>query len=288
RCAVLPVGIFPRARHPVHTRIRSGAQHPGRRTRADEAARPAPARVRARAAGGLRRAQVPRTCAGRIEADVDRSVVPWNRIGRQVAGRARTPREGGGRAARSSGNERDTARSDRALSPGRVRRGRRVQRRTVRASLVREAPVSCRQSPPMSKDTTVSPVIIRTSLTPGDVGSVVRLHGVLYAKEYGFDHTFEAYVAAPLAKFVQSPGPNERIWLAERNRALVGCVAIVASTPEIAQLRWFIVDPECRGAGIGKRLLFEAIEFSRARGYRSIILWTVSGLPAAAHLYRSA
>ena len=140
----------------------------------------------------------------------------------------------------------------------------------------------------MSDRTTVGPVIIRTTLNPGDMGSVVRLHGVLYAREYGFDHTFEAYVAAPLAKLVQSPQPNERIWLAERNGALVGCVAIVASTPDVAQLRWFLVDPDCRGAGIGKRLLFEAVEFCRARGYRSVILWTVSGLPAAAHLYRAA
>jgi N-acetylglutamate synthase-like GNAT family acetyltransferase len=140
----------------------------------------------------------------------------------------------------------------------------------------------------MAPETTIGPVVIRTSLIPGDVGSIVRLHGVLYAKEYGFDHTFEAYVAAPLAKLVQSPGANERIWLAERNGSLVGCVAIVASAPGVAQLRWFLVDPECRGVGLGKRLLFDAIEFSRSRGYRSIILWTVSGLPASASLYRFA
>jgi N-acetylglutamate synthase-like GNAT family acetyltransferase len=130
--------------------------------------------------------------------------------------------------------------------------------------------------------------VIRTSLSPGDIGSIVRLHGVLYAKEYGFDHTFEAYVAAPLAQLVKAPGSNERIWLAEHNHTLVGCVAIVVSTADVAQLRWFLVDPDCRGAGLGKRLLSEAIEFSRASGYRSIILWTVSGLPAAAHLYRAA
>jgi len=29
-----------------------------------------------------------------------------------------------------------------------------------------------------------------------------------------------------------------------------------------------------------------AIEFSRQCGYRTIILWTVQGLPAAAHLYQ--
>jgi N-acetylglutamate synthase-like GNAT family acetyltransferase len=129
---------------------------------------------------------------------------------------------------------------------------------------------------------------IRTDLKPGDMGAVVRLHGVVYGREYGFDSTFEAYVARPLAAFVQSATPRERIWIAERGDALVGCVAIVTHTDAVAQLRWFLVDPDCRGAGLGKRLLADAIDFSRRSGYRSVILWTIAGLPAAAHLYRAA
>lgn len=129
---------------------------------------------------------------------------------------------------------------------------------------------------------------IRTTLKPGDTGAVVRLHGLLYAREYGFDHTFEAYVAAPLARFVQSPAPNERIWIADDDGALAGCVAIVAHSPGVAQLRWFLVDPSSRGTGLGRRLLANAIEFSRQCGYHTITLWTVKGLPAAAHLYQRA
>ncbi|HET8650081.1 MAG TPA: GNAT family N-acetyltransferase, partial [Gemmatimonadales bacterium] len=54
-----------------------------------------------------------------------------------------------------------------------------------------------------------------------------------------------------------------------------------------AQLRWFLVDPSARGRGLGRRLLDTAIEFSRAAGYRRIVLWTVSALEAAARLYRA-
>jgi GNAT superfamily N-acetyltransferase len=132
------------------------------------------------------------------------------------------------------------------------------------------------------------PVSVRTDLRPGDVGSVVRLHGIIHGRECGFDTTFEAYVAAPLAEFVIAASPRERLWLAERAGEFVGCVAIVASAPEAAQLRWFLVDPSARGAGLGRRLLGEALSFARAAGYRSVLLWTVSTLSAAAHLYRAA
>jgi predicted N-acetyltransferase YhbS len=39
--------------------------------------------------------------------------------------------------------------------------------------------------------------------------------------------------------------------------------------------------------GLGRWLMREAIAFCREQGYRSIILWTVSALTAAAHLYRA-
>jgi len=126
---------------------------------------------------------------------------------------------------------------------------------------------------------------VRTELRPGDIGEVVRMHGVLYAREYGFDPTFEAYVAEPLARFAIAASPREQLWIAERDGRIVGCVAIVAASPDVAQLRWFLVDPSARGQGLGGRLLDEAVAFSREQGYRSIVLWTVSALTDAARLY---
>jgi GNAT superfamily N-acetyltransferase len=140
----------------------------------------------------------------------------------------------------------------------------------------------------MPDDTTRELVSLRTTLKPGDLGSIVALHGILYAREYCFDATFEAYVAGPLAEFVRRGSPRERLWIAEGAGRIVGCIGIVAATPQIAQLRWYLVDPTARGAGLGTRLLAEAVRFSQAAGYDSIILWTVSALTAAAHLYRSA
>jgi ribosomal protein S18 acetylase RimI-like enzyme len=131
-------------------------------------------------------------------------------------------------------------------------------------------------------------VELRTELRPGDLGAIVHLHGVTYARERGFDPTFEAYVAGPLAEFVRRGTARERLWVAEQGARLVGCVAIVAAAPQTAQLRWFLVEPAARGRGLGKRLLNEALAFCRACRYEDVILWTESVLTAAARLYRAA
>jgi GNAT superfamily N-acetyltransferase len=131
-------------------------------------------------------------------------------------------------------------------------------------------------------------ITLRTTLRPGDVGAIVQLHGSIYAREQSFDPTFEAYVAGPLAEFVLHPLERQQLWIAERDESLVGCIAIVAADEWTAQLRWFLVTPAARGVGLGRRLIHEAIAFSRMSGYDAIILWTVSALTTAARLYEQA
>jgi len=131
-------------------------------------------------------------------------------------------------------------------------------------------------------------VLIRDDLRPGDIGAIIHLHGMLYAREYGWDPTFEAYVAEGLARFVLEPDTEHaRIWIAESASGPAGCIAIAAGPDDTAQLRWFLVHPDCRGAGLGRRLMEQALEFCRAWRFRAVFLWTVADLRAAAHLYRS-
>jgi ribosomal protein S18 acetylase RimI-like enzyme len=133
-----------------------------------------------------------------------------------------------------------------------------------------------------------APVTIRTDLRTGDVERVVSLHTILYARERGFDASFEAYTAGPIADFVRAGSPRGRLWLAEREGQLVGCIAVVPISAQTAQLRWFLVDPSARRAGLGKSLLSEALQFCRQCGYAEVVLWTESALTVAARLYRAA
>ncbi len=134
-------------------------------------------------------------------------------------------------------------------------------------------------------DTSIS---IRTEIRPGDLGAIMRLHGVLYAEEYGLDWTFELYIAKGYAEAIEAfTSGKARLWVAEDAGKVVGSIAIVGHSPEAAQLRWFLVHPSARGQGLGHRLLKEAIELSRASGYQTVFLWTLSNLDAAIHLYRT-
>jgi N-acetylglutamate synthase-like GNAT family acetyltransferase len=130
-------------------------------------------------------------------------------------------------------------------------------------------------------------ISIRNDLQPGDVGYITYLHGILYAPEQGWDHTFDAYVAMPLAEFAKSHSSREGIWIAEKEERIVGSVAIVKFSEKEAQLRWLLLDPEVRGQGLGRRLVEESLNFCKKAEYSSVFLWTVNTLPVSAMLYKS-
>jgi RimJ/RimL family protein N-acetyltransferase len=126
---------------------------------------------------------------------------------------------------------------------------------------------------------------------PGDLGAIVRMHGLLYAAEYGLDASFEASVAARLAELSARgwPGEGEGVWIAAAAGAEpVGSITLSDEGAGLARLGHFLLLPPARGQGLGLRLVDTVLSRARASGYSRIELITFSELTSAARIYRAA
>jgi len=121
---------------------------------------------------------------------------------------------------------------------------------------------------------------------PGAVGAISAMHARYYAREHGFGVYFEAKVAAECAAFCSRLDPaRDGLWLLVDGGRIAGSVAIDGSGTDGAHLRWFIIDDELRGRGLGRRMIDTAMGFCRRAGHRAAYLTTFAGLEAARALY---
>ena len=132
-----------------------------------------------------------------------------------------------------------------------------------------------------------APAVTLRALKVGDLGLVTARQAMLYASEYGWNQDYEALVARILADFQQSfDAARDAAWIAEIDGCMVGSVFLVrGDSVEVGRLRLLYVEPEARGAGVGKRLVAACIDQARAFGYKRLDLWTNSVLAAARSLY---
>jgi DNA-binding MarR family transcriptional regulator/GNAT superfamily N-acetyltransferase len=139
------------------------------------------------------------------------------------------------------------------------------------------------------RETTDGEVRLRP-LRPGDIGWIIHRQTVLYAQEYGWDWTYEGLASRILGAFVaEFDASREDSWVTECGGAIVGSIFLMKSDdPGIAKLRLLYVEPQARGAGVGRRLVATCIARARELGYRELTLWTNDILVAARRIYLAA
>ncbi|MEX0406082.1 helix-turn-helix domain-containing GNAT family N-acetyltransferase [Aquibium sp. LZ166] len=141
----------------------------------------------------------------------------------------------------------------------------------------------------LDPSTTENPPYVIRPHRIGDIGIIISRQGALYAQEYGWDGTFEGFVAEIAGGFLKSYDPKrEHCWVAERHAEVVGSVFLVDAGGGTAKLRMLWVEPSTRGLGIGGRLVNECIRFARDTGYERMTLWTNDILVSARRIYEKA
>jgi peptidyl-dipeptidase Dcp len=136
------------------------------------------------------------------------------------------------------------------------------------------------------KNVSLNDISIRTELRPGDIGYIIFLHGALYGREYNYGIQFETYVAKGLCEFYEKYEPKRnRVWICEHKNRIIGFLLLM-DRGKSAQLRYFLIEPEYRGIGLGKKLINMYMDFLHECGYRESYLWTTHELSTAALLYK--
>jgi len=125
----------------------------------------------------------------------------------------------------------------------------------------------------------------------GDLGWAFYRQAAVYKDEFGYSQIFESHVCEGLFPYLKNYEPKrDRMWVGLAGEQSIGFIAVhhVTDRPGWAQLRWFFVEKDFRGRGLGSRLLERAVSFSKKAGYVGVFLWTVSDLDAARRLYQKA
>ena len=131
---------------------------------------------------------------------------------------------------------------------------------------------------------------IRRDLRDGDRDGIVALHQRIYPAGYALAQSFVDDVAEALDGVIANgwpARPGDGVWIVERDGELVGCLALSDEGGGEGRVRFFLLSPELRGRGLGRRMVDELMEEGRAAGYERLTLATFEELTVAARLYRS-
>lgn len=112
---------------------------------------------------------------------------------------------------------------------------------------------------------------------------LIRAHLEAHSKVHDAAATGALLAALP-APYIPPAGG---LWLAWDGAEAVGCVALHALAPDIAEVKRMYVRPVNRGRGVARGLGERVIAEARLRGYARLRLGTLTTMLAAQNLYMS-
>ncbi|MCT6515171.1 helix-turn-helix domain-containing GNAT family N-acetyltransferase [Bacillus subtilis] len=125
-----------------------------------------------------------------------------------------------------------------------------------------------------------SEISIRDYFLSEDLQLLIEKQRQFYAEAHGWDDTFLAYLQETFDAKI------EKIWIAESGGKFAGSVGLVKHDEKTVQLRWFLVDADFRGRGLGTQLLEHLVAYCQDMKFDQIFLWTVSTMAEARPLYK--
>ena len=128
-------------------------------------------------------------------------------------------------------------------------------------------------------------VRVREAIEPAEIAAAKALFEE-YADSLGIDLEFQGFgqELAGLPGAYSRPGGI--LWLATTGSRPAGCVAVRRLDGERCEMKRLFVRDEARGRGVGRALAEAAIDFSKAAGYRTMLLDTLPSMATAQGLYR--
>jgi DNA-binding MarR family transcriptional regulator/predicted N-acetyltransferase YhbS len=105
----------------------------------------------------------------------------------------------------------------------------------------------------------------------GDLSYIAARNIASCMEEFEFGAEYERDVLRVSSQFLESfDAQRECCWVAEREGAVVGSVLLRRANETESEVTMLFVESQARGAGIGRRLLAEAVRFAERAGYGDV------------------
>ena len=113
------------------------------------------------------------------------------------------------------------------------------------------------------------------------------MHGELYAREFGFDESFELHIAAKMLEFLRRDDPFDALWIAEIDGERAGSIAVSRLPDHKAFINFVLVLNRFRGRGVARSLMELVSDHARKHEIGVLRLETYDILESARNLYRN-